>query len=114
MCGLEMVTLCAVGLGKSTVAAMKDRVRLQLPSRIKLKADTLGRPILRKLADEYSRKGCLTSGVEAASEETHTVAETQTPAPAPASAPEPEPEPDARQTEQADTQSETVDSGRRK
>jgi hypothetical protein len=122
MCGLEMVTLCAVGLGKSAVAAMKDRVRLRLPSRIKLETETFKRSILRKLVDEYSDKGCLTSGVgsgfEAASEETHVVAETQTPEPGPGPAlapePEPEPDPDARQTKQAGTRSETVNSGRRK
>jgi hypothetical protein len=116
LCGIEMVILCAVGLGKSAVAAMKDRVRLRLPSRIKPQTDSLGHSILRKLVDEYSAKVRSTSTVgssfESLSEETRTVAETQTPAQAPA--PERESEPDARQTEQAGTRSETVHSGRRK
>lgn len=116
LCGIEMVTLCAVGLGKSAVASMKDSVRLRLPSRIKPQTDSLGRSLLRKLVDEYSESVCLASGVGSTFEETRVVAETRTstPAAAPAPPPAPEPEPDAAQTEQAGTRSETVHSDRRK
>lgn len=57
LCGLEIVTLCAVALGKSAVASMRDHVRLCLPSNIKIEEDTLKCSILPKLIEEYSNEG---------------------------------------------------------
>lgn len=57
LCGLEMVTLCAVALGKSAIASMKDHVRLRLPSKIKIEEDTLKCSTLPKLIEEYSNEG---------------------------------------------------------
>lgn len=59
LCGLEIVTLCAVALGKSAVASMRDHVRLRLPSKIKIEKDTLKCSTLPKLIEEYSNKGSL-------------------------------------------------------
>jgi len=52
--GLEMVVLCTVGLGQSTVGNMKDRLRLDLPLAIKNRDRVLTCSVLRDLVEEYS------------------------------------------------------------
>lgn len=54
--GPSMVVLCAVGLGLSAVAAMRDRVRVGLPHAMKEREDAFKRDILDGLANTYSTK----------------------------------------------------------
>ncbi len=52
--GLSKVVLCAAGLGPSAVAAMKDRVRVDLPFNMKEQEKALENSILQSLAETYS------------------------------------------------------------
>lgn len=59
--GLSMVVLCAVGLGPSAVSGMRDRVRVDLPFKVKEREDEFKNDILQSLADAFSAKSMLTS-----------------------------------------------------
>jgi hypothetical protein len=61
LCGLEIVALCAVGLGKIAIAAMRERVRLELPFSIKLEENTLKCSALRKFTQERPAKDQMAS-----------------------------------------------------
>lgn len=52
-----MVALCAIGLGKSRVASMRDGVRLSLPLRIKARSEALDSPVLQTLSYEIRSEG---------------------------------------------------------
>lgn len=64
-----MVALCAIGLGKSRVASMRDGVRLSLPLRIKARSEALDSPVLQTLSyeirSEAARNGAPSSHAEA-------------------------------------------------
>jgi len=64
LCGLEMVALCAIGLGKTAIAGMRESVRLELPSSIKLMENTLKCSPLRKLIQERSAEDHTASTME--------------------------------------------------
>ena len=49
---VRIVVLCAIGLGKSRVASMRDRVRLSLPLQIKDHEASLDCNILKSIVDE--------------------------------------------------------------
>ena len=57
---LSMVVLCAAGFGPSAVAAMRDRVRVDLPFHIKEREGAMQKGVLQSLATECLRK-CGTS-----------------------------------------------------
>ena len=54
--GLPMVVLCAAGLGSSSVAALRDRVRVDLPVMMKEKAATFRYSVLRTVAAAHSAR----------------------------------------------------------
>lgn len=54
--GLSKVVLCAAGLGPSAVAAMRDRVRVDLPFKMKEREKALENNILQSLAESYARQ----------------------------------------------------------
>ena len=55
--GPQMVVLCAVGLGQSAIAGMRDRILQEFLAGIKEKEKVLTSTILKKLADEYFKSG---------------------------------------------------------
>jgi hypothetical protein len=55
--GLPMVVLCAACLGPSAIASMKDRDRVELPSKMEDAKSQLGNVVLQQLAEYYSSKG---------------------------------------------------------
>lgn len=54
--GLYMVVLCAAGLGPSAIINMRDRVRVELPHKMKEREDELKSDVLQGLTDTYSAK----------------------------------------------------------
>lgn len=54
--GLSGVVLCAAGLGPAAVANMRDRVRVDLPFKVKERENAFKNGILQSLADGYSAK----------------------------------------------------------
>lgn len=54
--GLSKVVLCAAGLGPSAVANMRDRVRVDLPFKIREREDAFESEIPQSLANAYSAK----------------------------------------------------------
>lgn len=57
ICGAQMVVLCAVGLGQSAVAGMKERARLGLPSEIGSRKGSLECPDLQLLVENHRLRG---------------------------------------------------------
>jgi hypothetical protein len=51
-CGVSMVVLCVVGLGKSAIAGMRDSVRLRLPLSIKKQQHNLNTAVLNDLSEQ--------------------------------------------------------------
>ena len=58
--GLSKVVLCAAALGPSAVAAMRDRVRVDLPFNMKERENDFENSILQSLAETYTTQ-CKTS-----------------------------------------------------
>jgi hypothetical protein len=56
-CGPQLVLICAVGLGQSAIAGMKEHNRLRLPLEVKKHEHALKSPIIHKLAEENCAKG---------------------------------------------------------
>lgn len=56
---VRMVVLCAIGLGKSRVASMRDGVRLSLPLQIKDHEPSLDCDVLQGIVDEMLIQGTL-------------------------------------------------------
>ena len=54
--GDQMVTLCAIGLGQSHVAALTDAVRLRLPAQIQKKTVELESDALKSITDAQLAK----------------------------------------------------------
>jgi hypothetical protein len=54
--GLSGVVLCAAGLGPAAVANMRDRVRVDLPFKMKERGNAFKNGILQSLADGYSAR----------------------------------------------------------
>jgi alpha-D-ribose 1-methylphosphonate 5-triphosphate diphosphatase PhnM len=54
--GDQMVALCAIGLGQSTIAGMKDAVRVRLPARIQEKRAQLESDALKRITDAHLAK----------------------------------------------------------
>ncbi|UNI15363.1 hypothetical protein JDV02_001900 [Purpureocillium takamizusanense] len=54
--GLAYVVLCAAGLGRSTIACMKESMRVGLPIEMKKQKDDLDQPALEKIASTYTTK----------------------------------------------------------
>lgn len=54
--GLAYVILCAAGLGKSAIAGLKDRVRVDLPIEIEKQKGDLAQPVLDKIASDHASK----------------------------------------------------------
>ena len=59
MTSLRMVVLCAVGLGKSRVASMRDGVRLSLPLQIRGHEASLDCEVLQSIVDGISVESTL-------------------------------------------------------
>lgn len=55
--GRQAVVLCAVGLGQSAVANMKESLKIELVAAVKAQKEALSCAILEKLVEEYSVKG---------------------------------------------------------
>ena len=55
--GVQAIVLCAVGLGQSAVANMRDKERLQLLSEIKKRGKALKSPLFQNLAMIHSAEG---------------------------------------------------------
>ncbi|QSS65471.1 hypothetical protein I7I51_06314 [Histoplasma capsulatum] len=53
--GPQFVVICAVGLGQSAIASMREVARLNLPEEIKKRANALTDPTIDKIATEYRR-----------------------------------------------------------
>lgn len=53
--GDQMALLCSVGLGRTAIKGMKDRVRVNLPFEIKDHRTSWETPILEKLIEEHTR-----------------------------------------------------------
>jgi hypothetical protein len=51
--GPQMVVLCAVGLGRTAVKGMKDRVRVDLPFELKDHAASLESTIIQSIVDKH-------------------------------------------------------------
>lgn len=54
--GLNGVVLCAVGLGVSAVASMKDRIRVDIPVKMKEREVDLAQDGVQSIANAYSAK----------------------------------------------------------
>ncbi|KAK2752497.1 hypothetical protein FQN54_008090 [Arachnomyces sp. PD_36] len=52
-CGPQLVLICAVSLGQTAIAGMKEHNRLRLPLEVKKHEHALKSPIIQKLAEEY-------------------------------------------------------------
>lgn len=57
MSGLQIVLLCAAGIGQYAVANIKNNNRLRLPTEIKNQEQALQKPFLKKLVETYSVNG---------------------------------------------------------
>lgn len=55
--GPQIVVLCAVGLGRTAVKAMKDRVRVDLPFELKDQATSLESAIIQSIVDKHMQIG---------------------------------------------------------
>jgi hypothetical protein len=55
--GPQMVVLCAVGLGRTVVKALKDRIRVDLPFAIKDQAATLESEVIQDLVEKILPEG---------------------------------------------------------
>lgn len=55
--GLQAVVLCAVGLGQSAVANMRERLKIDLVAAVKAQKEVLSCAILEKLVEKYSTEG---------------------------------------------------------
>ncbi|OJD20519.1 hypothetical protein ACJ73_08143 [Blastomyces percursus] len=51
--GPQLVVICAVGIGQSAIASMREVARLNLPEEIKKRANALTDPTIDKIAAEY-------------------------------------------------------------
>lgn len=54
--GLQMVILCAVGIGRSAVSTMRDKVRVDLPFELKDQCSNLEFGIIQRIAEDSTAK----------------------------------------------------------
>ncbi|MCJ1473156.1 hypothetical protein MMC13_001807 [Lambiella insularis] len=62
--GLQAVVLCAVGLGQSAVANMRERLKIDFVSAVKAQKEALSCAILEKLVEEYAAKVSLSQNAQ--------------------------------------------------
>ena len=53
--GPQMVVLCAVGLGRTAIKGMKDRVRVDLPFEIKIERASWENVFLQSIVDQFTQ-----------------------------------------------------------
>ena len=51
--GPQMAVICAVGLGRTAIKGMKDRVRVDLPFEIREQVSSLETPAFKRVVEEY-------------------------------------------------------------